>query len=414
MSHASGNFAKRSLTTFTHLLPVQVDWRSPGDIVYSIRDYGDMIADGARMDAYVRALRQAVKPGSVILDLGAGTGIFALLACRFGARRVYAVEPGDAIHVAREIAAANGCADSIEFFQATSTQVSLPEPADVIVSDLCGVLPPYQHHLNSIADARHRLLAPRGVLIPDRDTVWVACVEALGLFRDIETPWSNNEYGLDMQAGRRLVSNSSRKVHLKREQLLTEPQRWATLDYWTVETSDLVSEVTLRPTRAGTAHGLCVWFDSTLARGIQFSNAPGTPTVMYGQAYFPWLEPVQLIAGDTVTVALGANLVGDDYVWSWESCIRSQGDFRQVKAEFKQSTFLGQMVSPFKLQKQAASYIPALNDDGLIDRLILQKMGDAVPLGDIARDLALQHPKRFTRWQDALTRVGELSAKYAR
>ena len=58
---------------------------------YSIRDYGTMMADEVRTNAYAEALRRAVRPGDVVLDLGAGTGIFSLLACRFGARRVHAV-----------------------------------------------------------------------------------------------------------------------------------------------------------------------------------------------------------------------------------------------------------------------------------------------------------------------------------
>ena len=156
--------------------------------MYSLESYGNMIADSVRMDAYARALRLAVKPGSVVLDIGAGTGIFALLACQFGARRVYAIEPSDTIQAAREIAAANGFAERIEFFQEMSTAITLPEPADVIVSDLRGVLPFYQHHLPAIADARRRLLAPGGVLIPRSDTLWLACVEAEDLYRRITTP----------------------------------------------------------------------------------------------------------------------------------------------------------------------------------------------------------------------------------
>ena len=68
---------------------------------YSILDYGDMVNDRARTAPFVEALRQAVKPGDVVLDIGTGAGIFALLACRFGAARVYAVEPNDAIEVAK-------------------------------------------------------------------------------------------------------------------------------------------------------------------------------------------------------------------------------------------------------------------------------------------------------------------------
>ena len=74
---------------------------------YTVADYGAMIVDPVRMDRYARALEQAVRPDAVVVDIGTGTGIFALLACRFGARRVYAIEPDDVIQVAREIAGAN-------------------------------------------------------------------------------------------------------------------------------------------------------------------------------------------------------------------------------------------------------------------------------------------------------------------
>jgi hypothetical protein len=64
--------------------------------------------------------------------------------------KVYAVEPSDVIAVAREIACANGLGDRIEFIQAMSADVTLPERADVIVSDLHGVLPFFKQHLTSI------------------------------------------------------------------------------------------------------------------------------------------------------------------------------------------------------------------------------------------------------------------------
>ncbi len=64
-----------------------------------------MVADRHRTGAYVEALRRAVRPGSFVLDIGAGCGVFSLVACRLGARRVVAVEPDDVILVAREIAA---------------------------------------------------------------------------------------------------------------------------------------------------------------------------------------------------------------------------------------------------------------------------------------------------------------------
>ena len=49
---------------------------------YTVADYGAMIVDPVRMDRYVRALEQAVRPDAVVVDIGTGTGIFALLSSR--------------------------------------------------------------------------------------------------------------------------------------------------------------------------------------------------------------------------------------------------------------------------------------------------------------------------------------------
>ncbi len=160
--------------------------------MYNIAAYGSIIADSVRMQAFAKALRQAVTSDSVVVDIGTGTGIFALLACRFGARRVYAIEPNDAIQVARQIGAANGYTDCIEFIQALSTSVELPERADVIISDLGGMLPLFQLHIPSIVDARKRLLAPGGVLIPKQDKMWAAVVEAGDLYSELTAPWDEN------------------------------------------------------------------------------------------------------------------------------------------------------------------------------------------------------------------------------
>ena len=47
---------------------------------YTLGGYGQMMADRVRMDAYAAALEQAVRPGCVVLDVGTGTGMMALIA----------------------------------------------------------------------------------------------------------------------------------------------------------------------------------------------------------------------------------------------------------------------------------------------------------------------------------------------
>lgn len=382
--------------------------------MYSIIDYGSMIADTIRMDAYSQALRQAIKLGDLVLDIGAGTGIFSLLACRLGARQVIAIEPNDAIQVARQGASDNGCSDRICFIQDLSTRVTLPERVDVIISDLRGVLPLHEHHLPALIDARERLLAPGGCLLPKQDTLWAAVVEAPELYQCYDTRWANSELGFDLRAARPYVINTWRKGRVTPDQCLTEPQRWATIDYWTVEKPNVQGTLTWQVMKAGLGHGLNVWFDATLADGITFSNAPTAPKAIYGAAFFPWSQPVDLVVGDVVTVFLAADLVDGDYIWRWETQVLTQGNPKAIKATFKQSTFYGTPLAPAQLQKRAASYVPRLATAGEIDRWILQQMDGQQSIAAIAQSVSARYPQHFSRPGQALTHVGTLAQKYSR
>jgi protein arginine N-methyltransferase 1 len=382
--------------------------------MYTTAGFGGMIADDVRMAAYEQALRRTVRPGSVVVDIGTGTGIFSLLACQFGARKVYAIEPDPAIEVAREIAAANGYLDRIVFIQGLSTRITLPERADVIVSDIRGVLPLFQHHIPTIVHARQRLLTPGGVLIPQRDTVLAAVVDAPELYARHMTPWAQRPFGLDMQAAQRIVSNTWLKRRVTPDQLLLEPKSWAVLDYSTVENPNVSEVLSWTATRSGIGHGLTVWFDAMLADNVGFSNAPAAPELIYGAAFFPWTQPVTIDPGDSVTVALRADLVGEDYIWRWDTTVLDAGRPGQVKAKFNQSTFFGVPVSPAHLRKRAESYVPVLDDEGRIDQFILAAMDGETPLGKIARRVCDRFPSRFAEAPDALNRVSDLAQRYSR
>jgi protein arginine N-methyltransferase 1 len=382
--------------------------------MYSIGDYGSMITDEKRMDAYVGALQQAVNTDTVVLDIGTGTGIFAMLACQFGARHVYAVDPNDAIHIARKMANDNGYAGRITFMQELSTRLTLPERAHVVISDLRGLLPLYEAHIPAIVDARQRHLAPGGILIPQQDTMWAVVVTAPDHYEEYAKPWRSNKYALNMEAAHHTVTNIWSKGRIKPEQFLVEPQTWATLDYTTVECPNVAATVSWAVECTGVAHGLSVWFDTKLADEIGFSNAPGLPDLSYGNAFFPWPSPVPLSAGDHISVMLQANLIGDDYVWRWDTRVLNPGGSGRIKVNFKQSTFQGFLVSSAQLSKKAAHYVPTLSEDGEIDRFILHMMDGSKALGEIADALIQRFPNRFAQWNDALARSGKLSQKYSR
>ena len=380
---------------------------------YDLIGYGCMIADEVRTDAYAEALRQSVNQETVVLDIGTGTGIFALLACRFGARRVYAVEPGDAIALARDIARANGYADRIDFIQSVSERVCLPEPVDVIVSDIRGVLPLHRKSVTTIIDARRRLLAPGGTLIPRKDRLMAAPVDVPKLYEKYARPWQGSAYELDFSAARRFVSNSWHYGRATPEQLLAQAQCWGELDYLSVEDPSVRAELGWTVVRAGIAHGISVWFDSELAPGVTYSNAPGEPELVYGSAFLPYSEPVAVAEGDRIEVDLRADLVAEKYTWTWNTKISAAIPTGEVKAEFRQSSFFSSPVLRSQLHKRAASYRPKLTEDGEIALLVLQLMKSHRTLEDIAKQLCEAFPARFAHWTVALGHVGTFSSEYS-
>jgi protein arginine N-methyltransferase 1 len=361
-----------------------------------------------------------MKPGSIVLDIGTGPGIFAILACQLGASGVFALEMEEIIQIARENAAHYSCPDGtvcanrIEFIEDFSTNVTLPSQVDVVISDLHGALPLYGRHIPSIVDARERFLRPGGVLIPRKETLWAAVVEMPTLYNRLVDTWEHNILDMPLASGRKLAVNGIQQTHPERDQLLSAPALWGTLNYSTIEDPDVSGELSWNVERDAEGHGFIVWFDSDLADGVSFSNAPGKTKTIYGSVFFPWIQPLQLKQDDTVRVQLEAKLIGSEYAWRWATQVKSSGGDGNFREKFAQSTLTGSVFSLPQLRKQSATYVPQLSSEGILDRKILEMMDGHTTLEEIARKLTAEHPEKFIRWHDAMKFVGALSRKYSR
>ena len=383
-------------------------------MLYDLFAYGKMIADTVRMQAYADALRERVNADSVVLDIGTGTGILALLACRFGAKKVYAVEPDEAVHLAKEISAVNGWSEKIHFYRKCSNDLTLPEPVDIIVSDLRGVLPVFHQHIPTIIDARDRLLSGTGCLIPVLDQLNISIVSAPELMATYRHPWMDSPYGIQMQPAAHCLFHLWRKATFEKQDLLSLPAVWATLDYRTIDRADVQGSVELQISKKGTAHGFTVWFDTELSHDIGFSTAPGAAETVYGQAFFPWPDPLSLDTGDTVSVSLKAAYVNNDYIWWWDSKIFDNRKPKLLKAEYRQSTFFAKPLGLEQLRKRESSFAPQLEASGRIDRFILQQMDGKQSLEAIAMRTLKQFPEYLSTVKEALRRVADLSERYSR
>jgi len=371
-----------------------------------------MIEPGPRLEAYVKAMEDVIEPGSVVVEIGTGTGFFAVLAARLGADRVYAIEPEESIQVGREMARANGVEDRVTFLHGLSTEIELDERADVLISDLRGALPLYGTHIPSIMDARARHLKPGGAILPLKDAIRVAVAHDPKSYREHVEPWSPAPEGFAMEPQRQRAVNSWFVQRVERRHLRTDPVTWVELEYDSIDSPDVEQPILWEVERAGTAHGLSVWFDASIGPDAAFTTGPDGPELVYGSAFFPFERPLDLRAGDRLHVDMRAKLVGEDYTWVWNSSL--VGTDGEERAAFEQSTMRGSPVTAERLRQRAGDFRPALSDDGRVDRFILGRMDGARSLQQIATDVREEFPASFESAGDALTRVADLSVRYSR
>ena len=154
-----------------------------------------MICDRVRTEAFRRAIDSVVRPGDIVLDVGAGSGILSVFAARAGAARVYAVERTTVAVLAQELAAANGVAEIVQVIHGDVMDVELPERVDVIVSEWLGGFGIDEGMLVPVIAARDRWLKPGGVMIPRSVTAWAALVHDRYLGETVEF-LRDNPYGL--------------------------------------------------------------------------------------------------------------------------------------------------------------------------------------------------------------------------
>ena len=296
---------------------------------------------GTRLTQYERAIGNCVRQGDVVLDLGTGSALLAILACRAGARRVYAIEASDAIRMGELLASATEFAERIEFTQATSQQVVLNERVDVIVGDIHDTFGLQPGGLASIIDARERLLKPGGAVIPRVTELMVALVEATTFYaREIDV-WEERVHGVALSPIRPFAVSHVHAARFDQEQLLSSAKAIGTIDFAHVASPHVGGSATTTVQRDGIAHGLCGCFVTSLADGIRMGNIPGdSSTTNFAQAFFPFDRPATVVAGDDVSITIDSH---DGHIVRWRVEISRAG---QPYARFDHSTLNGLLVSP--------------------------------------------------------------------
>ena len=323
---------------------------------------------GTRLEQYAQAIDSCIRPGQTVVDLGAGSGILSFLACRAGARRVYAIETGESLQFARLLAKKNGFDDRIEFIGQRSTQVVLPERVDAIVGDIHDTFGLQAQGLSSMLDARDRFLKVGGALIPSRIRLMAAPVEATDRYARTVDVWRRRIHGVDLSSMAVLAAHRPTAARFEPSHLLSAPQTLSTIDLMHTTSCHAGGATTFEIARDGMLHGVCGCFVTTLADDISMGNVPGDwGTTNFAQAFFPVASPVAVIAGDHVAIHLETH---DSLAARWQVEVTRLG---QSIARFDHSTLQAEAFSMQTLRKQSSDYRPSLTALGAVERDLLDR-----------------------------------------
>jgi len=274
-----------------------------------------MLNDRVRTEAFMKAIAEVVRPGDVVVDIGTGTGVLAAAAARAGARHVYAIEATDIGKAAEKMFAANGLSDRITLVPGWSTNVQLPERANVLLAEIIGNDPLEEGVMETFADARKRFLTPDARVIPSRVRTFALPVEidAASLARQVFTPEATSNwadwYGLDFTpldtATDQSIVVSRPPYELRGMKTLGSAILLADLDLSGDGLPVVNESVDLAINTPGRLGGLLVYFELDVGPGQRLSTSPAEADATCNWLVKTWIygKGVDVKAGDKLKVS---------------------------------------------------------------------------------------------------------------
>lgn len=301
-------------------------WAATDDLVYTQVPawHWPMLEDLDRAQAYQDAISAAVAPGMQVLEIGAGTGLLAMMAARAGAEHVYTVEANPLMaDVARACVARNGFSDQVTVINCHSSMleigVHLPRRADVLVHEIFSSSVVTEGLVPSLVHAKAELLTPEAALLPEAVEVMTALSEGLD---DAEMQWWRVG-GFDLSplavidAAAHGVPGTCKRLRL------SAPSLAATVDLRDPTLGrERVHHLTLQVDTPGVVAGVSQWMNIRFPCGKTLCS--DAPKSHWGACFHPFAAHKPVAPGDAVRIdvalgtarlAIGLNPAGIDDSW---------------------------------------------------------------------------------------------------
>lgn len=260
-----------------------------------------MIEDTERNDAFEAAIKAKVKKDDIVLDIGTGSGLLAMMAIKAGARHVYACEVDPILSaLAVEVVLKNGMEDKITIISKHSTSLiigeDMPEKADVLVTETFDSVIIGEGAIPAILHAHENLLKENPRVIPEGATLYGALVQCPNIrcFKEVDTisdfdltpmniltqPYSHKDIQLFWETSQETCA-ISKTFTIKQFNFQKPPE------------VDFQEKAAVSMTENGRADAVRMWFELQLAPGVTFSTE-------HNKSQYHWRPATQLLRQNIV------------------------------------------------------------------------------------------------------------------
>eukprot|EP00048_Salpingoeca_helianthica_P012211 m.176483 g.176483 ORF g.176483 m.176483 type:complete len:729 (-) comp15340_c0_seq2:361-2547(-) len=314
--------------------------------VIAMSQMTSMMHDVSRNTKYDAAITAAVhsfiarhgrKP--LVLDVGTGTGLLAMMAVRAGAEHVYACEVFKPLAaLAARITAAN-CGSAITVLSKLSEELvvgpggDMPRKADMLISEILdsallgeGVLPFLRHALT-------HLVVPDAIVVPQRATVFAQLIDCPCIAATHEIPQLDFTLFRTPRSARCSGGRPLLPVHVPA--LSTPPKPMSPMialfdfDFCTPSERRIkkrVCEILL--SQSGSVHGVLLHWELVLFDNITYSTAPGREN--WQDHWLCVIAPLPTLGGVTVASEVVLNAFYDD-TSMWFSLAQQQSPAKRAR-----------------------------------------------------------------------------------
>ncbi|KAF7638175.1 DHHC domain-containing protein [Meloidogyne graminicola] len=274
-----------------------------------------MINDGKRNTNFINAINSALdsRPGLRVLDIGCGSGIFSIAAA---SNYVHACDLDETMcKIARSCFLQNNA--RVKLFEMHSNKMTVIKRYNLLISETVDCAIFGERIVDTILDAKERLLEEDAILIPNKAILLFSLIEAEAIVNENIFEHSDsiafisdccNVEGSASKNIKRIIPPSPYTCSYVNElkngyRLLSTPTDGIFVDFNNVDqlmkikNGQFIKEIILTANETGLASAVCVWFRLNLFGNIEICTSP-EKNYSWQQAIYPFYPPTHVKKGD--------------------------------------------------------------------------------------------------------------------